>query len=376
MTPFPRGKQGFLSVYIPQVVGLKQRSTGTADRKLVRLYEQAIDWLQAQHPPAWDILAALADGRVSFEQVRAVYASGVNALPPLRAQLADVSLTTQLDAFEAAWLADGKVPGTLANYRREISAYLAVHPMRSQFTAANVRTHVRGLTVSSGSRRKVLYALRAFERYLVETGALAGFVLHAVQAPKKNPPRKEYRTADVDTAITAATPLRYRAFVAFVHATGADVTPALQMLGRDLDLDRLRCHVPGRKTPKRDRHEVEIDAWARPFLEALRTVLPNAPLFPGITRHKASWAHKQAAAAVQAGDYTLRDARHSIAVRWRWAGRSFEAIAQQLGNSVWQCVTTYGAFDPQDAPAETGTTTTDRTTRAVRVIGSPTTRNA
>jgi integrase len=364
MTPFPRGKAGNLSLYIPQQVGVRQRSTGTTDAKLVKTYEAAIEWLVHQTPPAWDILAALAAGTVSFEELRAVYSAGRNALPPLRARLEDIPLLPLLDAFDAAWRADGRAAGTLANYRREITAYLVVHPMRSQFTAANVRAHIRGLTVSSGSRRKQLYALRAFERYLVEVGTLSGLTLHTIRAPKKNPARKEYRTAAVDTAIVTATPARYRAFCAFIHATGADVTPALRMLGRDLDLDRLRCHVPGRKTPKRDRHEVEIDAWARPFLEELRTVLPNAPLFPGITRHKASWAHKQAATAVQAGDYTLRDARHSIAVRWRWAGRSFEAIAQQLGNSVWQCVTVYGAFHPDDAPAQAGTTTTDSTTRA------------
>ena len=351
MTPFPRGKRGNLSLYIPrQSGGVIERGTRTNDKKLVRSYEMAVEWLATQTPPAWDVLEALIAKRVTFAQLVELHAAGRASLGPLRATLADVPLATHLDAFEAAWLADGKVPGTLANYRREITAFLTVYPMRSQFTAANARAHVRALTVSSGTRRKQLYALRAFERYLVEVGVLAGATLHTITVPKKNPPRKEYRTADVDVAIVTATPARYRAFTALIHATGADVTPALQMRGRDLDLARLRCHIPGRKTPKRDRHEVEIDAWARPFLDELATVLPNAPLFAGITRHKASWAHKQSAEAVQAGDYTLRDARHSIAVRWRWEGRSFEEIAQQLGNSVWQCVQVYGAFSPEDRP--------------------------
>ncbi len=364
MTPFPRGKNGNRSLYIPRRSGgVAQRSTGTNDVKLVKQYEHAIAWLHTQSPPAWDLLEALTDKRITFDQCVELHAAGRNSLAVIRATLADVPLLPLLDAFEAAWRADGRAARTLENYRREITAFLTDHPMRSQFTAPAVQAYVRGLEVSSGSRRKHLYALRAFERYLVETGTLTAATLHTIRAPKKNPPRKQYRSADVDTAIVTATALRYRAFTAFVHATGADVTPALAMLGRDLDLTRLRCHVPGRKTAKRDRHEVEIDAWAAPFLEALKTVLPNAPLFPGITRHKAAWAHKQAAAAVQAGDYTLRDARHSIAVRWRWAGRSFEQIAQQLGNSVWQCVTVYGAFSPDDAPAQVATSTPLRSVR-------------
>jgi hypothetical protein len=40
-------------------------------------------------------------------------------------------------------------------------------------------------------------------------------------------------------------------------------------------------------------------------------------------------------------DYTLKDARHSVGVRMRLAGKSFEEIAEQLGTSVYQAVTVY-----------------------------------
>lgn len=369
MNAFPRGKSKRLSLYIPRESGgFTQRSTGTDDAKLVRQYERAIEWLRDQTPPAWDILRALAAKQISWSQLVALHSAGRHSLAPIRAKLADVDLRTHLQAFLDAWLADGRKPGTLANYEREIGAYLAVHPMRSDWTTMHVQAHVRGLEVTSGSRRKVLYALRAFERYLAERGILETRVLPNIRPPKKNDPRLRYESAAVDALIVAAIAPRYRAAAALIHATGADVSSVLPMRGRDLDLERLVCHIPGTKTEHRYRHNIPIEPWALPFLTELRQVLPNALLFPGVTRHKLSWAHKQARAAVHVEDYTLKDGRHTIAVMMRRRGDSFEAIAGRLGNSVYHVATVYAAFTPEDMAAELAKTTTDRTTRALRGV--------
>jgi integrase len=353
MTPFPRGKHGHLSIYIPrQSGGVVQRSTRTADKRLVRQYEHAVAWLHTQTPPAWDVLDALVAKRLSWSELIALHAAGRNALQPVRAKLADVDLTTKVDGFVSAWLADGRAVGTLGNYRREIGAYLAAHPMRSEWTPDHVQAHLRGLSVTSGSRRKHLYALRAFERYLVETRVLSAGVLHTIRTPKKNPPRLRYESAAVDERITTATAERYRPAVALIHATGADVSSVLLMRGRDLDLTRMVCHIPGTKTAKRFRHDIPIEAWAAPYLRPLKATMPDALLFPAMSRHRLANAHRVAAEAVQIDGYTLRDARHTIAVMMRRAGRSFEAIAARLGNSVYQCVTVYSAFTEADMAAE------------------------
>jgi integrase len=353
-----------LSLYVPLIVGRKQRSTGTSDARLFKQYKAAVNWLASDRVRAFDVLAELAAGRLSFDAVLALYASGVASLGPVRARLADIALAPLVPGFRAAWLADGKAPRTLDNYVREIGAYLVTYPMRSDWSASAVQAHLRSLTITSGSRRKHLYALRAFERYLVETGRLPATVLPSIRAPKKNRKRLRYESAAVDEVVCAAVEPRYRAACALIHATGADVSSVLLMLGRDLDLTRRRAHIPGTKTHKRDRHEAVVDAWAVPMLEPLRAVLPAAPLFVGLSRHELARKHREACTAVSVDDYHLRDARHSVAVRMRMAGASFEAVAQQLGNSVWQTVNTYAAFTPDDMAAELAATTTDLTTRA------------
>jgi integrase len=362
MTAMPRGKAGNLSLYVPLITGRKQRSTGTADPKRFRQYKAAVDWLASDRVRAFDVLAELAAGRLSFDEALALYASGVASLAPLRARLADLDLRPLVPTFVAAWLADGRKVRTLENYEREITAYLTLHPMRSDWSAANVQAHLRALDITSGSRRKHLYALRAFERWLVETGRLPALVLPTIRTPKKNAPRLRYESAAVDEKVCAAVEPRYRAACALIHATGADVSSALLMRGRDLDLTRLVCHIPGTKTAKRFRHDIPIEAWARPFLSGL-TVLPDALLFDGVSRHELARKHREACAAVQLADYTLRDARHTVAVMMRRQGRSFESIAARLGNSVYQVATVYAAFTPDDTAAELAAMTTDLTTR-------------
>lgn len=377
MTPFPRGKAGNLSVYLPrQSGGFTQRSCKTTDAKLVKAYEAAVHWLQAQTPPAWDLIDALAAKRLTWSQVMELHAAGRASLAPIRAKLEDVALLPKLPAFRAAWLADGRQPRTLDNYEREIGAYLATYPMRSDFTPENVQSHLRGLSITPGSRRKHLYALRAFERYLCETKVMTAPMLPMVRAPKKNRRRLRYESAAIDAKITAAVIARYRPAVALIHATGADVSSILTMRGRDLDLSRLLCHIPGTKSEKRYRHDIPVEAWAAPFLAELKAVLPDGLLFPGMTRHKLSFQHARARKAAQVSDYTLRDARHTIAVMMRRKGQSFEAIAARLGNSVYQCAITYAAFTAHDMAEELASTTTDRTTRGVSPASTQTRRKA
>ena len=92
--------------------------------------------------------------------------------------------------------------------------------------------------LTSGSKRGRLMALRSFVRYCVRTGALAANPLRDVEAPKKNAPSMRYEPQATDEALVAATPdERYRELFAFVHATGADLSPVLQhTLRSDIDL--------------------------------------------------------------------------------------------------------------------------------------------
>lgn len=362
MNAMPRGKNGNLSLYVPLIVGRKQRSTGTNDAKQVRAYRAAVEWLASPRVRAFDVLEALCDGRVSFDDCLDLHAAGTASLTPLRQRLADVNLASHVDTFCTAWLADGKAPGTIRKYRQQLTAFTAAYPLRSQFSADTVRIYLRSLIVSSGTKRKVLYAIRAFERYLIEIGLLSFRNIVTLTAPKKNKSRVRYESADTDARVVACALPKYRALYALIHATGADVSAATAMTGRDLDLARMQCHVPGTKSHRRDQHGILIEAWAAPFLAELRTVLPAAPLFPGISPNGATKHHTTAIKTAGVEDYTLRDSRHSVAVRMRRRGASFEAIAQQLRTSVAQAVLTYSQFTADDMAAAL-TMTTDLTTR-------------
>jgi len=166
-----------------------------------------------------------------------------------------------------------------------------------------------------------------------------------------------------DERIVAAAPAEYRALFAFIKATGAEVSPALATLRRDLDLDEELAHIRGSKNEKRNRHDALIEEWALPLIrEHCHTVSAveyltqigstekdpaNAKVWAGISRYQAHAVHQATCKALEIKDYTLRDARHSWAVRARKRGVSFEAIAEQLGHkSAWQAVNTYAVFKP------------------------------
>lgn len=87
------------------------------------------------------------------------------------------------------------------------------------------------------------------------------------------------------------------------------------------------------------------------------------------TRFQAAWHHKAAAATAGAPGYTLRMARHSWAVRARQAGHSFEDIAAQLGNSVYQVATVYARFTLTTADRIGQRMTTEQATTAPNGAG-------
>ena len=82
-----------------------------------------------------------------------------------------------------------------------------------------------------------------------------------------------------------------------------------------------------------------IEPWALTFLRehlsrvgGTQSELAGQQVWPGISRHQAHWHHQSAAESLNVADYTLRDSRHSWAVRARRRGISFEHIADQLGH--------------------------------------------
>lgn len=107
-------------------------------------------------------------------------------------------------------------------------------------------------------------------------------------------------------------------------------------------------HIRGTKNEKRDRHDAIIEPWALDYLrEHCRPIVGATPLWPLVTRYKAHAIHQATCEKLGIKDYTLRDSRHSWAVRSRKRGERLEAISAQLGHSsVYMAATVYGQFKP------------------------------
>lgn len=341
---FAKGRGKVLQIYVPTRTGFVQRSTGTTSKAIARKMKAMVRELRDARD--WPLLDAIRERRLTLGRLYDAYAS--RALDDLRAELADADLVHHLDAWEASVRATLGDTGTAELYRWQVERLTGERFLVSELVPARITAWLAELAVTPGTRRKNYYALSSFVQYLLAVGVLDRNPLDRVPVPKKNPPRLRWEPLEVCQKLVDAQPEPFRTLSALIHATGAELSPALAMVRSDIDLERMVAHIPGTKTASRNRHDVVIEAWARPYLERhCDALLPAAPLFPGITRYQAYWYHTKACEAAKVTDYTIHDARHSLAVRWRKRGVSLEAIAEQLGHrGILQVATVYGRFQP------------------------------
>lgn len=348
--------------------GVVQRSTETADAPLARKMARLIQRLADEH--RWAVLDTLGtkvnDRRITVPILYALSQSDPD-LKDYEASLGSKGLAHYLDAWKADIIAQGITPFTADVSVTRVRHFMAMVERETKrpagtadLTPAFVKQWLAELTVKgvgqrpmqTGTRRSAFYMLKSLIRYLIELGVLDYDPLSALKAPKKGRARVRYESAENDRRIAEAAPSEaLRALFAFIHATGAEVSPALDAYARDFDLDRVgdwaRCTVRGTKTAKRMRHFVRIEPWAVEILRRyLRTFLPNAKPWAGITRHIAHHHHQATCDALQIEAYTLKDARHSWAVRARVErAESWEQIADQLGNTPYVVSTVYAVFN-------------------------------
>jgi integrase len=165
--------------------------------------------------------------------------------------------------------------------------------------------------------------------------------------------------ADDLRIVQAASP-KYRALFAFIKATGCDVSTAFRTRRRHVDLERGVAELLGTKTTRRHVQEGLIEAWALPLLKAhCATITANALLWPpgtgkvgahgtketeGYSVSGAGHHHTRTCEALGIEGYTLKDARHSVAVRMARAGYTPFEIAEQLGTSADLVSKVYARF--------------------------------
>ncbi len=353
---FAKGKGHYVQIYVPTRRGFVQRSTGTPNRVVARAMKRMVNELRDAHD--WTLLEAIRDRRLTLSALYDAYSS--RALDALRAELTNADIVRHLDAWEASVRATRGDTGTAELYRWQVERLTGERMLVSDLTPAKISAWLAGLDVTPGTRRKNYYALSSFIQYLRAVGVLDRNPLEMVPVPKKNPPRLRWESLETCQALVEKQEEPYRTISALIHSTAGELGAVLRMVRRDIDLEQLVAHIPGSKTVRRNRYDVVIEPWSKPYLERHLALFEltqppswapvdadTALLFPNVTRYQVYWSHKQACAALKVEDYTVHDARHSLAVRWRKRGLPLESIAAQLGHAnVLQVATIYGVFQP------------------------------
>lgn len=356
MSPIKR--KGVFYLHVPnRHGGWTLRSTRTRDAGVYRGMRRMIAELRDKR--RWALLDAMISGRLSIGTVYDAHTA--STLDTLEASLSASSLTTQLPAYAATLKARGKATKYISGVRHKVESFIASGAATTaDLVPATVTRWLAGLTVSPGTRRQYLFAVTGFTRYLFQTGVIPMFPLTGLEAPKKNAARMRYETEANDRRICEAASPKYRALFAFIKATGCDVSTAFRTRRRHVELERGVAELLGTKTTRRHVQEGLIEAWAVPLLTAYcADVLPNALLWPpgsgkpgahgrGVTpRYSVSGAghhHEKTCEALGIEGYTLKDARHSVAVRMARAGYTPFEIAEQLGTSADLVADVYARF--------------------------------
>lgn len=346
-TYFLRGSVYYVGVPT-RVGGWVKRSTGTGNKALASAMARMMDELGPRGRRQWLLLDPVREGRLSVPRLYDAFSEGTDALAALESELKDLDL----EPFVPKWLAsiaDNVAPDTRQHYETHVRTLIEAG---RRFPASALRRAKLVEWLSSrecgpSTKRKYHAAMSSFCQYLVSLDLIPANPMRDVRPPAASKPRTSYlEQADV-LRLLDAQPEPYRTLSALMHGTGIEVSTALRLRRRDIDLETGAIHAHGTKTQHRDRMTY-LDAWAKPYVTRhIAMLTPNALVFPDLNRWTVSDKHREACALLGIENYTLRDSRHTFAVRAIRAGASAEVVARQLGHGDTQMVNrVYGRFRP------------------------------
>ena len=140
---------------------------------------------------------------LSLRDLYAAYSE--NRLFELAAKLRTADLAIFLDGWFEWVLVNGGMAQTGATYRAQVETLIGRSFPASELTGPRISRWLTEIPeVTTGTRRKYLYALRSFIRYLIEQGVLDSNPAATVRAPKRNPPRLRWETEENDRRIVNA----------------------------------------------------------------------------------------------------------------------------------------------------------------------------
>lgn len=351
MSVYRRAGRDAWYVAVPMRHGWIKRSTGTADKSTARAMARVVEDVGPRGRRDWTLLDAIRDNRISVADVFDAHRR--KELDALRERLNDLDLEPSVARWAKSL--DGTVAvDTIAHYTGAVRSLVpeGVPFMRSKLTTATLNEWISGLGLKPGTRRKYAAGVSRWCTYLVEQHYITVNPVRNVRMPKPPKPRCHYLTTEAARALADAHEEPYRTFVVLLNASGIEVSVAGALRRRDVDVDRKEIFAAGTKNDHRQR-VVRVAEWGWPDVErAVADLKPDDLLFPGFDRFKFGDAHRAVVRRLAAVDtvfagYTLRDARHTYAVRAAKAGTPPEVIAAQLGHAnATMVLRVYGRFIP------------------------------
>jgi integrase len=364
-------------IRVPQRHGAAVRKgTGTDDKRTAVQMERMVAELAARRE--WELLEAVTGGdrRGVGSPTKGLLSLGDlfdvwrrNELEKLRARLSDVDV----EPLVAEWYKG--LTGSAAKMSKDTADHY-LHAVRtlitrgkpfytSRLTPGALQDWVDGMEgVEPGTVRKRGAGMRRFTSWLVKPRAiLPADPMRDVELPPPGKPRCHYLTTEEAQALADAQREPYRTFSALLAGTGIEVSVALALTRRDVDTATREIRAAGTKNHNRDRI-VRVAEWAWPYVEArCKGLLPSARLFGDIPDRWIAMDHHNEARGDGTDErpglardnpaykgYTMRDARHTWAVRAVRSGWPIEGVARQLGHvDGTLALKVYGRFVPQQA---------------------------
>lgn len=366
---FKRADKNEWYVKIPVPGGRwKPRSTGTARTPSAQRIEEAVKLLHPKLDNRLDeLLAAVNDGRVALKELGKD--PTIKALRALQTKLRDKELDDEMEEWHAI-VARKSTRDTANHYRNAVKSFkrsLNPHPPKEgqktrpfraeTLTLLELQKWMDNLGGEHNTRRKYAAGLASFCQHLVRRGLLDHNPMREIDLPPLGPSRDYHLETEEAEALVKEQDGDYRALAALMAGSGIEISVALSLTARDVYAGIREVRARGTKTHSRDRI-IRVADWAWPyFYEAVSGKDPDEKIFKSIpNRWNARNVHAEACDALvgrgltRYNGYTMRDHRHTYAVRAIKAGTPVPVVASQLGHSNGVLVLkVYGKHIPDEA---------------------------
>lgn len=269
-------------VAVPTRHGWVKPSTGTSHKPTAKAIGEMLEKLGPKGERAWDLLDAVADGLLTLGESFDRYSH--NDLPGVRASLADVDLEPHvsiwLDRIRGDVAAD-----TAQHYEHMVrSLLLEGQPfLRSRFTAYALYAWLSAYPASRSTRRKAHSAMSGFAKYLKRAKVLATNPMRDVDPPPASAPRLRYLDASEMLRLANSQAEVHGVLSALLGGSGIEVSVALNLKRRDVDIARREIRAAGTKTHARDRIVRVADGHGSSWKITAPTFAPTMSCSPGST---------------------------------------------------------------------------------------------